>query len=114
MKAYVLGSDMVMLGGMLAFHNEGIEPGHGRDDDGPMFHYGNSSEKANGYDPSKDYRTVEGKVVSSPSRGSVHKTMKDILGGIRSACTYLDCASINNLKNRRSQVITVQRVADNY
>lgn len=113
-KAYVLGADMVMLGGMLAFHNEGLEEGRGRCDDGPMYHFGNSSEKANGYDPSKDYRTVEGKVVSGSCRGPVDNTIKDILGGIRSACTYLNCNSINDLKDRRSQVMTVQRVVDNY
>jgi len=112
-KSFVLGADMVMIGGMLAFHEEGRETGGGSDGD-RMFHYGNSSEKANGYDPTKSYRAVEGKVVSHSAKPSVNATMTDILGGIRSACTYLNCPTISDLGNRRSQIMIVDKVADNY
>jgi GMP reductase len=112
-KAFALGADMVMLGGMLAYHQEGVEPGYGNGD-GTIYHYGNSSEKANGYDSTKNYRTVEGKITARQSRGSVHNTVQDILGGIRSACTYLNCEKITELKNRRANLITANRVADNY
>lgn len=112
-KAFMLDADMVMLGGMLAYHEEGREPGHGNEGD-TMSHYGNSSEKANGYEPSLDYRTIEGKVTSRPSRGSVHNTVKDILGGIRSACTYLNCDNITELRERQSLLMIANRQADNY
>jgi len=112
-KAFVLGADIVMLGGMLAFHEEGREPGLGRTGDA-MSLYGNSSEKANGYNPELTYRTVEGINVTQRSRGSVHITVQDILGGIRSACTMLGCENITELKNCRGNIRVARRQTDNY
>jgi len=46
----------------------------------------------------KDYRTSEGDVKYIPFRGSVHETVKKILGGLRSACTYTDSKNPMDLK----------------
>jgi IMP dehydrogenase/GMP reductase len=35
------------------------------------------------------YRSSEGKAVSIPFRGPISGTINDILGGIRSSCTYV-------------------------
>ena len=36
-----------------------------------------------------EYRSSEGKAVTLPYRGPVRDTVADILGGLRSACTYV-------------------------
>ena len=48
----------------------------------------------------KDYRASEGKYVLVPYRGAVNETLKTILGGIRSACTYVGAKSLKELSKR--------------
>ena len=36
-----------------------------------------------------EYRSSEGKAVTLPYRGMIKATINDILGGIRSSCTYV-------------------------
>jgi GMP reductase len=36
-----------------------------------------------------EYRSSEGKAVTLPYRGLIKDTVNDILGGIRSSCTYV-------------------------
>ena len=48
----------------------------------------------------KDYRASEGKCVLVPYRGPVTETLKTILGGIRSACTYVGAKSLKELPKR--------------
>ena len=36
-----------------------------------------------------EYRSSEGKAVTLPYRGYIKSTINDILGGIRSSCTYV-------------------------
>ena len=43
------------------------------------------------------YRAAEGKTVTIPYRGTVVDTMDDILGGLRSACTYVGANKIKDL-----------------
>ena len=94
-KAFGAGADFVMLGGMLAGHDEcegEIENGH-------MVFYGMSSEEAQlkYYGEKQNYKASEGKAVQVPYRGSVRKTIEEILGGLRSACTYAGAQTLKAL-----------------
>ena len=98
-KAFGAGADFVMLGGMLAGHEEG--GGDLCTFDGEMFRsfYGMSSgtamEKYSG--GVADYRSAEGRTVFVPNRGHVKDTVSDILGGLRSTCTYVGAPSLKQL-----------------
>jgi len=99
-KAFGAGADFVMLGGMLAGHDECngeiVEDAYGNK---TKEFYGMSSktaqEKHNG--GVADYKSAEGKTVKVPYRGKVEDTMKDILGGLRSACTYVGAKQLKHL-----------------
>lgn len=99
-KAFAAGADFVMLGGMLAGHDEC--EGEWIEEEGKrvaMRFYGMSSETAmNKYTGGlKDYQAAEGKDVLIPYRGSVKNTIQKICGGIRSACAYVGAASLKDL-----------------
>ncbi|WP_150139041.1 GMP reductase, partial [Candidatus Enterovibrio escicola] len=93
-KAFGGGADFVMLGGMLAGHEE--SGGELVEKDGKTFmkFYGMSSKSAMEKHSGgiAKYRAAEGKTVLLPFRGSVHNTMSGILGGVRSTCTYVGAA----------------------
>ena len=95
-KAFGGGADFVMLGGMLAGYNEGEY-----DDcqDGKVRFYGMSSEAAyEAHGHRKDgYRTTEGRVLELPYRGKVEKQIENILGGVRSTCTYIGARRIKDM-----------------
>jgi len=99
-KAFAAGADFVMLGGMLAGHDESggdlIE-----DNDGKMFKsfYGMSSSKAmeSHYGEVAKHRAPEGKEVRVPYRGPLEGTIQSILGGVRSACSYVGARRIKDL-----------------
>jgi len=76
--------------------------------------YGMSSETAmNEHSGGVDeYRASEGKTVNVPYRGSVKKTVKDILGGIRSTCTYVGASRLKEL-TKRTTFILVQEQHNN-
>ncbi|MBK7540543.1 MAG: GMP reductase [Candidatus Competibacteraceae bacterium] len=111
-KAFGAGADFVMLGGMLAGHDEG--GGELLERDGQRFveFYGMSSrtamEKYSG--GVAEYRASEGKTVTVPYRGPVAETIKDILGGLRSACTYVGAGQLKELTKRTTFV----RVAEQH
>ena len=94
-KAFGAGADFVMLGGMLAGHDEG----GGNIVDGKVSFYGMSSTTANQKHSGglKDYRASEGREVTVPYKGPVSKTVQDILGGVRSACTYVGAKKLKDL-----------------
>lgn len=94
-KAFGAGADFVMLGGMLAGHDEG----GGVVKDGRVTFYGMSSDTAmNKYSGGMaEYRSSEGRTVDIPYRGPVINTVLDILGGLRSACTYVGAESLKQL-----------------
>ena len=101
-KAFGAGADFVMLGGMLAGHDESggetIERG------GEKFRqfYGMSSATAmeKHVGGVANYRASEGKTVEVPYRGAVENTLNDILGGVRSTCTYVGAATLKELTKR--------------
>ncbi len=108
-KAFGGGADFVMLGGMLAGHDE--SGGQLIERDGQQFKlfYGMSSSTAMDKHAGgvAEYRASEGKTVEVPYRGPVADTVKDILGGIRSTCTYVGAAALKEL-TKRTTFIRVQ------
>jgi GMP reductase len=101
-KAFGGGADFVMLGGMLAGHEESGGELMEKDGKKYKFFYGMSSETAmkkyaGGV---ADYRASEGKTTQIPYRGFVTDTVQDILGGLRSACTYVGAKALKELTKR--------------
>lgn len=98
-KAFGGGADFVMMGGMFAGHEE--SGGELVEENGEKFKifYGMSSEKAmkKYYGKVADYRSPEGKVVKIPYRGPVKNTIQEILGGVRSTCTYVGARRLKDL-----------------
>ncbi|CAM4657690.1 unnamed protein product [Caretta caretta] len=101
-KAFGAGADFVMLGGMLAGHTESggelIERGGKK----YKLFYGMSSDVAmkkyaGGV---AEYRASEGRAVEVPFRGAVGHTLRDMLGGLRSTCTYVGAAKLKELSRR--------------
>ena len=93
-KAFAAGADFVMLGGMLAGHDEC----DGELENGVMKFYGMASESAmSRHGNHNAYRGVEGKTVEVEYRGKADDTIKDILSGIRSACTYVGATRLKTL-----------------
>lgn len=108
-KAFAGGADFVMLGGMLAGHDEGggkvitktyitKEVGVTEEKHFVQF-YGMSSDAANTkhFGGLKDYRASEGREVLVPYRGAIANTVQEILGGLRSACTYVGAEKLKHL-----------------
>ena len=114
-KAFAGGADFVMLGGMLAGHLQGggevitkryftnevfEEPNTSVIEEKQFVQfYGMSSDAANKkhFGGLKNYRSSEGREVLIPYRGSIGPTIQDILGGIRSACTYVGASELKQL-----------------
>lgn len=101
-KAFAAGADFVMLGGMFSGHDECL--GEVIEEDGIRFKrfYGMSSAEAmEKYHGSvAEYRASEGRSVNVPYRGPVKNTVLDILGGIRSTCTYVGAHRLKELTKR--------------
>ncbi len=111
-KGFGGGADFVMLGGMLAGHDEG--KGKIVKSNGSKYieFYGSSSLTANKkhYGGLSDYRSSEGRVVRVKYRGKIKDTISNILGGIRSSCTYVGAPSLKQL----SKCTTFVRVSNQF
>lgn len=98
-KAFGAGADFVMLGGMFAGHDE--SNGTIVVEDGVKYKefYGMSSDTAmNKHNGGvANYRASEGKRVLIKYRGPVEYTINDILGGVRSTCTYVGAEKLKEL-----------------
>ncbi|WNH12087.1 GMP reductase [Thalassobellus suaedae] len=101
-KAFGAGADFVMLGGMLAGHDESGGEIIERNGNSYRKFYGMSSSTAmeKHVGGVADYRASEGKTVEVPYKGSVENTLQDILGGLRSTCTYVGAARLKELTKR--------------
>jgi GMP reductase len=101
-KAFGAGADFVMLGGMLAGHDESGGETIVRDGKSYRQFYGMSSATAMDKHAGgvAEYRASEGKTVEVPYRGKVENTLQDILGGIRSTCTYVGASQLKELSKR--------------
>jgi GMP reductase len=111
-KAFGGGADFVMLGGMLAAHDE--SGGELVEHDGVTYRkfYGMSSEEAmtryaGGV---ANYRASEGKSTMLPARGPVDGTVQGILGGLRSACTYVGARKLKDLSKCTTFVKVTQQI----
>ena len=99
-KAFAAGADFVMLGGMFAGHDEsGGELVTGENGKQYKSFYGMSSAKAmeTHYGEVAKHRAPEGKEVRVPYRGALEITVQAILGGVRSACSYVGARRIKDL-----------------
>ena len=126
-KAFGAGADFVMLGGMLAGHDEGgghaIEEMHELSLRQPNSYapdyevkkfvefYGMSSDTAMNkhHGGVANYRSSEGRTVRVPYRGPISKTVLDLLGGLRSACTYVGADCLKNLSKCTTFVRVTQQ-----
>ncbi len=101
-KAFGAGADFVMLGGMLAGHDESGGKTIEKDGEQLKEFYGMSSAIAmtKHVGGIAEYRASEGKMVKVKYRGPVEKTINDILGGIRSTCTYVGASRLKELTKR--------------
>lgn len=97
-KAFGAGADFVMLGGMLAGCDEcdgewqiDTDSVTGAVSNKRLKFYGMSSQEAmDKYSGGvADYKTSEGKSVDVPYKGPALSVVKNILGGLRSSCTYV-------------------------
>jgi GMP reductase len=124
-KAFGAGAALIMLGGYLAGTNEG--GGQPCDPFGTIYQYepairqhthrkfyGMASKKAQDLHNGgvADYRASEGKEVVVPYRGPVRDIVKELLGGIRSACTYIGAESVDHMHSR-AKFIRVNRQLNN-
>jgi len=107
-KAFGAGADFVMAGGLFAGHEESA----GQkiiDRHGTITHkeyYGMSSttamdEHSGGV---AKHRASEGKLVRIPYRGNVESTINELLGGLRSTCTYTGAKTLKELSKRTTFV----------
>ena len=103
----LLGSDFVMLGGMLSGHDECL--GEVIEEKGKRYKrfYGMSSAEAmeKHHGTVAEYRASEGRSVNVPYRGAVKNTVQDILGGIRSTCTYVGAQRLKELSKRTTSAL---------
>ncbi|MDD9900475.1 MAG: GMP reductase [Alphaproteobacteria bacterium] len=108
-KAFGAGADFVMLGGMLAGHTECLtaEQKAALKDDDMIEYYGMSSEVAmNKYAGGMaEHRASEGRIVQVAYKGDVKATVQEILGGLRSACTYVGAAKLKEFSKRVTFVV---------
>jgi len=110
-KAFGGGADFVMIGGMLAGHDEA--EGKVVEINGKKYKefYGMSSATAMKKHSGKvaEYRASEGKHVLVSYRGPVSATIGDILGGLRSACTYVGAAVLKDFSKRTTFIRVTQQ-----
>ena len=115
-KAFGAGADFVMLGGMLSGHYEC--DGELININGKLYKdfYGMSSSTAmNKHNGGvEEYRASEGKHVRIPLKGYIEHTILDMLGGIRSTCTYVGINKLQELKNNTSFIRVHRQVNDVY
>ena len=129
-KAFAGGADFVMLGGMLAGHTEGggevitktfktneLDANctdYVHEEKQFVTFYGMSSKAANDkhFGGLKEYRSSEGREVLVPYRGEVARTIQDILGGLRSTCTYAGAVRLKHLSKCTTFVRCTQQFND--
>jgi len=135
-KAFAANADFVMIGGLFAGHTEGggevirefemtnlvtrnlLNGGldHSTVTREYVEFYGMSSKKAQEVHGSglKEYRASEGRVLRVPYKGGVDSTIQDMLGGLRSACTYSGARNLKELPKRATFVKVNQQISALY
>uniref|UniRef100_A0A8D0BNI5 GMP reductase n=1 Tax=Salvator merianae TaxID=96440 RepID=A0A8D0BNI5_SALMN len=110
-KAFGAGADFVMLGGMFAGHDQCAGEVIEKNGKKLKLFYGMSSDTAMKKHAGgvAEYRASEGKTVEVPYRGNVEDTIRDILGGLRSTCTYVGAAKLKELSRRTTFIRVTQQ-----
>jgi GMP reductase len=113
-KAFGAGSDFVMIGGMFAGHDECLTEEERNLKIQEIDFYGSSSEVAldKYYGGTQRYRANEGRVVKVQRKGPIRDTIEDLLGGVRSSCSYLNSMNVIELK-QKAYFIIVQHQTSN-
>lgn len=111
-KAFGAGADFVMLGGMLAGHDESEQKVVTEGGKKFLQFYGMSSDTAMKKHKGgvAEYRASEGKTVKVPYRGAVEATLQGILGGLRSSCTYVGAKTLKELSKRTTFIRVSQQL----
>ncbi len=111
-KAFGGGADFVMLGGMFAGHTEAEQKIVQERGEKSVVFYGMSSDTAMKKHKGgvAEYRASEGKTVKIPYRGDVSATLQDILGGLRSTCTYVGARKLKELSKRMTFIRVTQQI----
>lgn len=111
-KAFGGGADFVMLGGMLAGHDQAEEKIVEVNGKKYVAFYGMSSDTAMKRHKGgvAEYRASEGKTVKIPHKGDVSASLQDILGGLRSACTYVGARKLKELSKRTTFIRVSQQL----
>jgi len=92
-----------MLGGLLAGHDEnsGAITENKITGEKTVEFYGMASstalDKYYSDKKGKDYKASEGKLVKIPYKGALEDTLLDLLGGVRSTCTYIGAKKIKDI-----------------
>ncbi|XP_038832473.1 GMP reductase 1-like isoform X3 [Salvelinus namaycush] len=112
-KAFGAGADFVMLGGMLAGHDQCAGEVIEKNGRKVKLFYGMSSDTAmkKHVGGVAEYRASEGRTVEVPYRGDVEATIRDILGGLRSTCTYVGAAKLKELSRRTTFIRVTQQAS---
>ena len=100
-KSFAAGADFSMIGGILSGHDESGGDLIVDDNGNKKYKlfYGMSSETAmNKYSGGvAKHRASEGRTIKVPYRGPVEDTIQNILGGVRSAMTYIGARRIKDM-----------------
>lgn len=115
-KAFGGGGDFVMIGSMLSAHKESEQEIITKEGIQYIQYYGSSSREAmvKHVGGVADYRASEGKCVEVPYKGPVENTLQDILGGLRSACTYVGAKKLKELPKRTTFIRVTQQLNPQY
>uniref|UniRef100_A0AAX7U2I9 GMP reductase n=1 Tax=Astatotilapia calliptera TaxID=8154 RepID=A0AAX7U2I9_ASTCA len=110
-KAFGAGADFVMMGGMLAGHDQCSGEVIEKNGKKYKLFYGMSSDTAmKKYTGGvAEYRASEGRTVEVPYKGDVENTIRDVLGGLRSTCTYVGAAKLKELSRRTTFIRVTQQ-----
>lgn len=111
-KAFGGGADFVMLGGMLSGHDQSEQQVIEKNGEKFLQFYGMSSDTAMKKHKGgvAEYRASEGKTVHVPYKGDVTQSLQDILGGLRSTCTYVGAKSLRELSKRTTFIRVGQQL----
>ena len=118
-KAFGANSDFVMLGGLLAGHDENSDKITVDEETGEksVKFYGMASstalEKYYSDNIKIDYKASEGKLVNISYKGALEDTLLDLLGGVRSTCTYIGAKKIKDI-SKCTTFVCVNNQLNNY
>lgn len=115
-KAFGAGADFVMMGSMFAGHEESEMERFIKNGKEYLKYYGSSSQEAmlKHHGGVAKYRASEGKSVEIEYKGGVEHTLQDILGGLRSACTYVGASHLRELPKRTTFIRVTQQLNPQY